>query len=777
DKIIPIRNKIMHTRPIEFSDRGILEEALYKIDEEIPFIDWNELSRTREKVKNNPQKLIVETTFNPEPDNTTNIYHNLPVPEFDDTGYIGRKKEIKELHNLINSDKNQIITVVGNGGIGKTAIVVKSLYELLDGPNPYKFEAIIWISLKTKTLSNGEFININDSINELGKMYSELHKNTVDDTEDSKKDILNFMNEFKTLLVIDNLETIPTEEIIDFLKDIPSKSKVLLTSRSGLGELENRYSLQEMSKEDARQYFISLSNYYQLELHKQDHDKLDNLIKNHLYSSPLSIKWYITSVFYGADPISVLNDKNDLVEFAMSNIVDHLTRMEIEILWLLLIEGKSLSYGEIDYYLEPKDVQTLITSINKLSSTSMLRSHYSGSYEINGMAKDYLKTYKAPNGEFIKNISKKRTFLNSMMQEIKTKNEAEPFNPKSLFSNMKNENTKIASYYLIKALEYSGRRDWENAELMIKKAENVAPNYFEVYKIKAFISAENNNLLDAITSYRIAIENTQTELELASVYYLFSVFYTIKLTDYILAKEFIEKADELSKNQPIITLEKGRVYMYLGEYENAREVFEGINKSDLKTDKILNQYASRLSDLYRRMAGNYNNRDKEKKHFYLKKAIDVINELTNVDPKTGVTLIRTLTDLTYNLSYEPSLDLFNSTFNRYIGIIQNNKSNYIKNLRKQVIYNNTLLPKLVVEKASNLGVSFSRKANEITENNKGIIIKLTETFGFIKNAHQNFYFKVYDIKYSDPNLGDKVSFEIRENERGDEATHIEKCID
>ncbi|MFH7553164.1 hypothetical protein ACFHQT_26330, partial [Enterobacter hormaechei] len=211
----------------------------------------------------------------------------------------------------------------------------------------------------------GEFININDSINELGKMYSELHKNTVDDTEDSKKDILNFMNEFKTLLVIDNLETIPTEEIIDFLKDIPSKSKVLLTSRSGLGELENRYSLQEMSKEDARQYFISLSNYYQLELHKQDHDKLDNLIKNHLYSSPLSIKWYITSVFYGADPISVLNDKNDLVEFAMSNIVDHLTRMEIEILWLLLIEGKSLSYGEIDYYLEPKDVQTLITSINK----------------------------------------------------------------------------------------------------------------------------------------------------------------------------------------------------------------------------------------------------------------------------------------------------------------------------------------------------------------------------------------------------------------------------
>ncbi|EKP3988802.1 hypothetical protein P1818_003107, partial [Listeria monocytogenes] len=291
DKVIPIRNKVMHTRPIEFSDRGTLEETLHTLDENVIFIKWEELIKTRYSLKNNPQKLIVETTFIPELDNTTKIYHNLPVPEFDDTGYIGRRKEINELLSLIESDKHQIVTVIGNGGIGKTAITVKALYELLDGTNNFGYEAIIWISLKTKTLSKGEFINISSSITEISSMYSNLHENMIKITENVDEDILTFMREFSTLLVVDNLETLPTSEIIDFFKKIPSNSKVLLTSRSGLGELENRYSLREMNKGDAREYFISLSKYYQLNLHEKPAKDIDGLIENHLYSSPLSIKW------------------------------------------------------------------------------------------------------------------------------------------------------------------------------------------------------------------------------------------------------------------------------------------------------------------------------------------------------------------------------------------------------------------------------------------------------------------------------------------------------
>ncbi|NKD39336.1 AAA family ATPase [Enterococcus casseliflavus] len=776
DKVIPIRNKVMHTRPIEFSDRGTLEETLHTIDDKLKFIEWSELKRTRDNLKNNPQKLIVETTFIPELDNTTDIYHNLPVPEFDDTGYIGRRKEINELLALIESDKDQIITVVGNGGIGKTAITVKCLYELLDGSNNFGYDAIIWVSLKTKTLSKGEFININSSITEISSMYSSLYENMIEETGDIEEDILTFMNEFSTLLVIDNLETLPTEEIINFLKRIPSKSKVLLTSRSGLGELENRYSLREMNKTDARNYFISLSIYYQLDLHKKPVEDLDNLIEKHLYSSPLSIKWYITSIYFGADPTTILSNKDDLVEFSMSNIIENLSLTEIEILWLLLVEGKPLSYGEIDYYIAPKHSHLLISSVNKLSTTSMLKTSSGGNYDINNMAKDYLKTYRVPSSDFIREVSQKRLTLNRMLQEIKIKNEADPYNPKSLFSNLRNENTKIASYYLIKSLEHSSKREWILAEEMIKKAENVAPDYFEVYKIKAFINAESGNLMDAITSYRIAIENAHDDIEKASVCYLFSVFYTLKIQDYIKARELIEEAQKYAGKEPRITLERGRVFMYLGEFEEALEIFESIDRKTLKTDKLINQYASKISELYRRMAENYDNRDFKLKYTYLEKSIEEIVKIQHIDQFTCAILVRTLIDLTYMFSYKPALDLFIMIFESNKSIIQNNSSGYVKRLRSRIEYNETLLPENVVKSGLSLGLSFSDSAKSIVNKNEGIITKITDSFGFIRNSYGDYYFQVFDIKYQNPVLGDRVTFEIKKAYKGFRATQI-KSVD
>ncbi|WP_371103511.1 tetratricopeptide repeat protein, partial [Streptomyces sp. PU_AKi4] len=157
----------------------------------------------------------------------------------------------------------------------------------------------------------------------------------------------------------------------------------------------------------------------------------------------------------------------------------------------------------------------------------------------------------------------------------------------------------------IQALESSSKKHWKESSELIKKAENVAPDYFEIYKVKAFINAENNNLMDAIDSYRIAIENAHEDTEKASVYYLFSVFYTIKLQDYIQARECIEEAEKYISDEPRITLEKGRIYMYLGEFEEALNIFKSIDTSKNRTDKFANQYVSKISDLYRRMAENY----------------------------------------------------------------------------------------------------------------------------------------------------------------------------
>jgi len=126
DKIIPVRNRVMHTKPLELGDRATLIEVMQTIDEKVGWIKWNELKNTRKILESDPSKLLSQKyigikEYNP------HVFHNLPLPEFDDTGFVGRKRDVQEITELILNKKNQVISVVGNGGMGKTSTVVKVL--------------------------------------------------------------------------------------------------------------------------------------------------------------------------------------------------------------------------------------------------------------------------------------------------------------------------------------------------------------------------------------------------------------------------------------------------------------------------------------------------------------------------------------------------------------------------------------------------------------------------------------------------------------------------
>ncbi|SDA73170.1 hypothetical protein SAMN02910275_02452 [Butyrivibrio sp. INlla18] len=56
------------------------------------------------------------------------------------------------------------------------------------------------------------------------------------------------------LFVLDNLETINTEDIKGFLDRFTEYGKVLIALRVGLGEMEHRYKMGGMSKNDVLEY-------------------------------------------------------------------------------------------------------------------------------------------------------------------------------------------------------------------------------------------------------------------------------------------------------------------------------------------------------------------------------------------------------------------------------------------------------------------------------------------------------------------------------------------
>lgn len=771
-KIIPVRNRVMHTKPFELGDRSLLIEILESINLEISWINWTETSNVHKLLNEDPSKLLANEYLS-KIDYDTKILHNLPEPEFDDTGYIGRKRQLDDIVNLLTNNKNQIISIIGNGGIGKTAIAVKSLYKLIDDPRN-KFEAVIWISLKTKTLSSGEFIEIQNVLLELEDIYNELCKDIIiEDRLTAKENILNFMNEFKVLLVIDNLETINSEDINSFLKEIPEKSKVLITSRLGIGELEYRYKLEGMEKSDAIIYFRELSRYYGLDIHKSDDKKIINLVEKKLYSNPLSIKWFVSGIYNGLSEEQLLCKKNSLIEFCISNVYTKLNQESRNILNIFLIEDKPLMLGEIDFFVSINEIN-LKLSMNELLGTNMLTLK-GGKYNLNDMCRDYLALYYAPSKDIMNNVYNRRKELNTILQNVRIQCKNDPYNPKSIKANFDNNNQKLASYYLLKALEYSSIGKWNESFNQIDKAEVIAPEYFEVFKIKAFIMAEKGESFCAIDNYKRALVKAENEHDKAVILYLFAMFYTIKLANYDKALETIIKAENIDNQSYAIKLEKSRILMMIGEFDSSENVLNELKHEQCNFDlKTLNIFACRWAELYRRKAEKLQKRDYRTKINYYKIAMTEIDKLEQVDKKTLIVITNILKDLVYLHSYNEPLEYMNIILDKYSNELRTLNHGNIRKIISILNEYKDEIPSHLYETISKYIRNYNHEAYNIEDKNKGIVVYIKDYYGFISNKYnKSIYFKLHN-SYKKISVGDYVQFETYTTPKGTGAKNITK---
>lgn len=773
--IIPVRNRVMHTKPLELGDRAILIEVMQSITKVLPWIDWLELENTRKIIEEDSSKLFSKKyigikEYNPQ------VYHNLPLPEFDDTGFIGRKNDIKEITELLYNNKNQIISVVGNGGMGKTSIVLKILYDLIEKPdNP--FEAIIWITLKTRTLSKGEFVEITESIKEIPQIFV-ASKEAMELTEydNAMEAVLEFMSVFNTLLVLDNLETINAGDLNEFLRRIPENSKILITSRLGIGEFEVRQKIEGLSKNDSILYFRELSKYYGLSLHKQDDQSIYKLISEDLYNNPLSIKWYISGVFAGTSEKQMLSHKDELIEFCISNIFDKLTDVSKKILQLFLLENSKLTYGLIDYYIDENEL-VIKNSLNELLTTYMIQAS-AGEYVMNEMSREYISLKFPPSNGFVKFVMQKRSQLKIILQQVRVYVEQAPYNPNTICFKMNDIDQQLATFHLRNALKYGKDKQWLDSSKEIEKAISIEPDFYEVYKVKAFLEAEKGELYSAINNYNIALTKCTSDKEKSVVYYLFSVFSTVKMQDTDSALEYINKAEDLAPESYEIKLEKVRVYTFLGKYDEAEKLWHAAKEFDkhpnLRTQNIM---ANRFMDLKNRQASVLQIRDYEEKYRIIKEGIAVLDEITSIDDKTTVTLVKLLTVLSYNYFHKESIILICQTVEKYEDSIskldKKNKERIIQNLD---LHKEEIEKKLFDRIYMKLS-SFKEEAQDILNENEGVVVKLKETYGFISNATYTYKKGLFFSKvnaYEDIKVGDRVRFDLYKNIKGEAAKNIRK---
>ena len=161
DTICAIRNRVMHSRPLLTGD---FSNVYSFVNELIPEkrIEWAACKKTMAKLEDDPS-FVFSLQIPQDTTGEVQVFHNLPTPDFDESGFIGRDKDLEQVKKLLLGN-NRVVTLIGDGGVGKSALILKVVYDIIDMDENCPFEAIIWSSAKTTMLTPAGIQQIHNSL-------------------------------------------------------------------------------------------------------------------------------------------------------------------------------------------------------------------------------------------------------------------------------------------------------------------------------------------------------------------------------------------------------------------------------------------------------------------------------------------------------------------------------------------------------------------------------------------------------------------------------------
>lgn len=119
DSLVPIRNRVMHGRPLQAGD----PETAVRICRDFSTRYWSTLKVTLDHLDLDPSW---EPAFEKQGRRTDRILHNLPLPEYDETGLIGRSEDCKRIATHLLRRREPMLTITGEGGLGKPRQLLRS---------------------------------------------------------------------------------------------------------------------------------------------------------------------------------------------------------------------------------------------------------------------------------------------------------------------------------------------------------------------------------------------------------------------------------------------------------------------------------------------------------------------------------------------------------------------------------------------------------------------------------------------------------------------------
>ncbi|EPN9328400.1 tetratricopeptide repeat protein [Cronobacter sakazakii] len=573
DKLIPIRNRVMHIRPLDVEDYPNTFSFCHQLINDEPAL-WVHLTEIIDVISKNPSHVFKLDVKNFE---DTYKNHNLPIPDFDETGLIGRNDDVRKVKQLCYG-QFPVISIVGEGGVGKTALALKVAYEILeDDKSP--FDAIVWVSSKTTQITVNEIKEIKDSITTSIGMIGEISNQLIGSTSPKSgyEEIIEYLSTFKIILFIDNLETILDDNIKDFVGHLPPGSKIVITSRIGLGAYEYPVKLQGIDESYASQLLRVLAKIRDVEVLKKLEDKTMRDYVNRMYRNPSYIKWFVSCVQTGLSAESILQNSNMFLEFCMSNVYQYLSKNAQTITSAMQCAPGLKDVPELSY-LTDFDSLTIHKALQELMSTNMLSqssktkgASIKNAYQLSELARSYLGKHHKPSQTYMKSIQDKRNKLNSLYEQQMRQRTGDRYNTQNIQFRDKNDRVMVKLLREAQIFMRSGQHD--KAFELLTESHKLAPDYFEVARVLAYFHQKNGNLSDAREQYELAIVLAPG---LPQLHYWFGKFILREEQNTDDAVIEFEKAFELDPNSVEVGLFLARAYMFQHEFNKAVDILSKI---------------------------------------------------------------------------------------------------------------------------------------------------------------------------------------------------------
>lgn len=491
---------------------------------------------SRNKIDPPPEEWLEGTRWS--------LPNNLPdLFDHDITGLIGRTKEKQEVLSLLSNSKVHFLALVARGGIGKTALALDILKDIVTDPESLEWtDYVLYITSKLDRLTHEGVEQIKNDVQTIHNVkiaiMRELLDNPIDITWES---FCKSHDSQRVLLCIDNLETLIRDSPSDFSSfyyTLPPSWTVLVTSRITV-DGAHTVRLRPLTEDGAAKF----ANIYSSRRGFKDISQTDihNIIEASDYN-PLAIRLTIDTLINNGNLHEAISQtKESIVEYSYQNLVNTLSDSTRKVLECMFVVGEPIGRSEMIRLLN-LDIDSVSEAISELFRTSLctrIPSDTVEQYRLGSSVRELLLLYPADETARREIHSELRKVKRTEIDDRKYQKE--------------NEVSPLSAFYVPQELSPAVR------DVALRSIQTVFKSEFS-----------RRDAVDLLQTVKGFIQSGTAD---PSLYRVVGML-LIRLNDRENGKEWLQKAVSTNTDDPAAALYLSRIYRQDNDLEMAIDVAE-----------------------------------------------------------------------------------------------------------------------------------------------------------------------------------------------------------